>query len=320
MRPITIPAPHRLAAALVAFLVTFGAAAAADRPGAPDLSPEEQSLLDRLSDRADLYRTYALGFTCEESVIRSYYNAEQGRFRRRDRELYDYLFERSEKSGRLGEVRELIEENGRPVRRSTRYLNLDLPPSYAWSQIFSREARGRFHFKIAGKVLKGYRLLIQIDFVGWAAEPGKEDISGWSGRARIDSSTLNLYSIEAEPSGQSARIEAERLKYQRSFAIMGIPLASRPKSRTLTVLFGFENEGLTYPTESTLVKSIYVRTAEQGVEEKVILRYRTYRFFKVGTQVEEARDRPVADPNAPAAPSPPAGTTESPPDPNKPRR
>jgi len=314
---------------LIALAVLCGASSAEPGPApggelraSPERSADFEALLDMLAARADLYRSFALGFTCEESVVRSYYNAEQGTFRRRERELYDYLFERSEKSGRLAEVREILEENGKKVRRTTRDLSLDIPPSYAWSQIFARENRARFQFRPAGRILRGYRLLILIDFFGWSAEPGKEEIAGWSGRASVDSGTLNLHSIEAEPSGQSARIEAERLKYQRAFAIMGVPLASRPKSRALTVTFGFDNEGLTYPTETMLAKSVYVSTAEQGLEEKSVLRYRSYRFFRVGTAVDEAREKPL-DPNAPPPPtSAPEAPAPAPPptDPNAPRR
>jgi len=278
----------------------------AETPAAPvtasaaagDPNPEFDALLARLSAKADQYLDYALGFTCEESIVRSKYDPERGSFRRRDREVYDYLFERSSKSGRLGEIRDIIEENGKPVRRSTRYLDLEVPPSYAWSQMFAKENRGRFNFRPAGRVLKGYRLLAQIDFVGGAAVPGKEDIFGWSGRASVDSGTLNLHMIEAEPSGQSARIEAERLKYQRAFEIMGVPLASRPKSRTLNVRFSFDNKGLTYPTETMLVKSVYVRSAEMGLEEKIVLRYRAYRFFVTGAEQNNVASEPAApDPN-----------------------
>ncbi len=272
----------------------------ADEPLAPAESPtgtpmDLDQLLEALAERAAEYERYALGFTCEESVVRSFYQAEKGSFRRRDREVYDYLFAVSEKTGRLEEIREIIEENGKPVRRNVRELNLGIPPAYAWSQIFSRKNSGRFFFRYAGRLIRGYRLLLQIDFVGAAAEPGKSDIAGWSGRASVDSETLNLHTIEAEPSGQAARLEAERLKYQRAFAIMGVPLASRPKSKTLSVTFGFMHEGLTYPAVSTLTKSVYVSTAEQGLEERSVLRYRSYRFFRVGTQVDEPREAPVSD-------------------------
>src|SRR5882724_9229096 len=219
----------RRAAPLLAFLLVCpGAgspsfvASAAEPAASADPSPEGQdgdlaALLERLAARAEQYRKRALGFTCEESLVKSTYDADKGTFKNRRRERYDYLFERSEVSGRLGEVRDIIEENGKPVRRSTRDLALEIPPSYAWSQIFAAENRGKFHFKIAGKVLKGYRLLIQLDFTGWASEPGTADIGGWSGLASVDSSTLNLVSIAAEPSGQTGRVEAEKLKYQRSF-------------------------------------------------------------------------------------------------------
>jgi hypothetical protein len=254
-----------------------------------------EALLDRLADRAAQYRRFALGFTCEESLVQTFYKAERGAFSRRERKVYDYLFAKSEKSGDLEEIRELIEENGKQVRRSQRDLNLKIPPAYAWSQIFASENRGRFFFRYAGRLLSGYRLLIQIDFAGAAATPGGTDIAGWSGRASIDSETLNIHTIEAEPSGQAARIEAEVMKYQRAFAIMGVPLASRPRSRTLTVQFGFAHQGLTYPAVASLLKSVYVSTAEQGLEEKIDFRYRSYRFFVTGTKVEEPRDAPLPD-------------------------
>lgn len=281
---------------------------------ATDPNKAMSDLLDLLAKRAQLYRQHALKFDCTESVIRSFYNPEKGEFKRRDREIYDYIFTESGKNGNLEEDRVILEENGKPVRHSSRDLQLQIPPAYAWSQIFSERNRGRFLFRPAGKVLKGYRLLIQLDFVGAAAEPGGPDIAGWSGRVSVDSTTLNLYTIEAEPSGQAARIEAEALKYQRAFAIMGVPLASKPRSRSLSVTFGLEHEGLTYPTDSSLEKFVYVRTGEQGREEKTSLRYRDYRFFKVGTKEEEARDKP----SGPEAPPPAPPPDPSPPDTNPP--
>jgi len=297
------------------------AAAEKTAPASIDESPELAGLLQKLATRADLYRKYALGFTCEESLVKTYYDPDKGSFKRRQRESYDYLFERSDKTGRLGEVREIFEENGKAVRRSTRDLELAIPPSYAWSQIFATENRGKFHFKLAGKVLKGYKLLIEFDFTGWATEPGTADIGGWSGRASVDSTTLNLAEISAEPSGQLSRIEAEKIKYQRAFAIMGVPLAGKPKSRAISVLFGFQSEDLTYPTETTITESVYVRSAEMGLEKRTILTYRSYRFFKVGTEAEEARPAPAPDPNVdPGTPPPEATAPIPPPDPNRPRR
>jgi hypothetical protein len=271
---------------------------------AADPNKEMSDLLDLLAKRAELYRQHALGFDCTESVIRSFYNPEKGEFKRRDREVYDYIFTESEKDGSLQEDRMLIEENGKPVRHSSRDLQLQIPPAYAWSQIFSERNRGRFLFRPAGKVLKGYRLLIQLDFVGAGAEPGGADIAGWSGRVSVDSTSLNLYTIEAEPSGQAARVEAEALKYQRAFAIMGVPLASKPRTRSLAVTFGLENEGLTYPTDSSLEKFVYVRSGEQGREERTSLRYRDYRFFKVGTKEEEVRHQPSGQEAPPPTPPP----------------
>lgn len=301
----------RAATVLTCILVLAGSPQAQSGPQPPGAAEEAtgavlemEALLERLADRADLYREYALGFNCTESVIRSFYNSEKGAFRRRDREVYDYIFTENEKSGQLEEDRRLIEENGRQVRPSSRELLLGIPPSYAWSQIFSRKNRGRFLFRPAGKVLRSYRLLIEMEFVGSAAEPGGADIGGWTGRVTVDSSTLNIHSIVAEPSGQMARVEAETMKYQRAFAIMGVPLASKPRTQSLEVTFGLENQGLTYPTEASMEKSVYVRTGEQGREERTVLRYRDYRFFKVGTQEQEARDASGAEETPPPPPQP----------------
>ena len=183
---------------------------------------------------------------------------------------------------------------------------MNIPPAYAWFQIFAKENRGKFLFKPAGKILQSYRLLIQLDFVGVGPNPGSPGIVGWSGRVSLDSSTLNLHSIVAVPSGQDARVEAETLKYQRAFAIMGIPLASKPRTRKVEVTFGLSHEGLTYPTECTMEKNVYVRTGQQGREERITLRYRDYRFFRVGTEVEAARDESLAGADDAGTPPPDA--------------
>jgi hypothetical protein len=58
-----------------------------------------------------------------------------------------------------------------------------------------------------------------------------------------------------------------------------------------------------------------------GLEKRTLLTYRSYRFFKVGTEAEEARPAPAADPNLDPNAMPPAATPPSPsPDPNRPRR
>ncbi len=296
MNPLRHPGIARPLAAVACLLACTVVRASNGKATDGAAEREMEALLDRLAERAELYRRYALGFACTESVIRSFYSPEKGEFKRRDREVYDYIFTEKESSRELVEDRILIEENGRPVRRTARELDLQIPPPYAWSQIFAASNRGKFLFKPAGKILKSYRLLIQLDFVGAAAVSGGGDIAGWSGRVSVDSETLNIHSIEAEPSGQAARVEAETLKYQRAFAIMGVPLASKPTTRKLEVVFGLGHEGLTYPTESSVEKSVYVRTGEQGREESTTLRYRDYRFFKVGTQQEEARHAPAGEP------------------------
>jgi hypothetical protein len=58
------------------------------------------------------------------------------------------------------------------------------------------------------------------------------------------------------------------------------------------------------------MKSVYVSSAELGLEEKTVLRYRDYRFFDVGTEVEKARDKPAEGATPPDLPADPNDAPE----------
>jgi hypothetical protein len=257
----------------------------------PEEDPNFVQLMDRLAQRASLYRQKALGFTCREVVNTAKYDLDNGSYKKGDRSMYDYLFE-ERPGGGLREVREeLIKEKEGFKRRGTDY-EPPLPPAYAWATLFSRENRARFHFRPAGQVVKAYRLLTIIQFIGTSPNPGGTDIAGWSGTVAVEGKTLNLWSIQAQPSGQDVRLEVEILKYRRAFAIAGVPLAARPHGWQLDVTFGIEVEGLSYPTEQSLAMTSLAQSQRMVVEEKQSFKYDDYRFFQTTTGEEVKEGKP----------------------------
>lgn len=275
------------------------------RVAVPEEDPNFLALLDRLAERAELYRKRALGFTCREVVIVADYDLDSADFKKSDKKLYDYLFE-ERPEGTLREVRERLEEEKDGVKRRSTDYEPPVPPAYAWATLFSQANRGRFHFRPSGQEVRAYRLLTRIEFIGIAPNPGGNDISGWSGTVALEARSLNLWSVEAAPSGQSVRLDVEILKYRRAFAIVGVPLASRPHGWQLDVTFGIEVAGLSYPTEQALsMTSLASGSQKMAVEEKTTFRYEDYRFFGVEVPPEELKETEPSAGDPP--PSPPPG-------------
>ncbi len=255
------------------------------RVALPEEDPAFVDLMDRLTKRSALYRRYAKGFTCREVVRLAKYDVDSSSYKNNEKTVYDYLFEEIP-GGRLREVREEIVESKKGIKRRGTDFEPQAPPAYAWATIFGPENRGRFHFRPAGQVVKAYRLLTLVEFVGISPNPGGSDISGWSGRIALEARSLNLWSVHAEPSGQGPRLEAEIFKYQRAFAIAGVPLASRPHGWELNVTFDMERFGLSYPTEQTLSMTSLTGLGKMNLEKKTVFRYEDYRFFEVATEEE----------------------------------
>jgi len=268
------------------------------RVAVPEDDPNFVRMLDALADRAALYRKRALGFSCRETVIIAKYDIESGNFRKSDKTAYDYLFEERPGAG-LHEVREEVVEkrDGEEKTKGTDF-EPNVTAAYAWATLFSRENRGRFHFRPAGQVVKAYRLLTLVDFVGTSPNPGGNDIAGWSGQVALEARSLNLWSVEAVPSGQDARLEVEITRYRRAFAIAGVPLASRPHGWKLNVTFGMDVADLSYPTEQILGMTSLAHSQKMVVEQKTTFRYEDYKFFGVetGQEVKEIEQPPAPPP------------------------
>jgi hypothetical protein len=100
------------------------------------------------------------------------------------------------------------------------------------------------------------------------------------------------------------RLQAEILRYTRAFAIVGVPLAAKPHGWKLTVTFGMEQKGLSYPTENILSQSSLGKANRMNESERTTLRYEDYRFFGVEASPEElsGSEDDDADPNKPRSP------------------
>jgi len=292
------PSAKLVLAALVVLLAAPRAARPQGTP-APD-SPsvretarrphEETSFLQlraALADRADTYKREALGFTVRETVIEAKYDVETASHKGSKTYTYDYLFE-ERPDGALREYRQLLEKtrDGEWKRRKAEF-EPPIPPAYLWAALFSRDNEGRFNFRPAGQVVRAYRLLTLIDFIGIAPNPGGNSIDGWSGQVAVDARSLNLWAIRAEPTGQDVRLEVQIMKYNKAFAIAGVPLASRPHGWQLDVTFGFEREGLSYPTQQVLSMTSLARDQEMRVQQKTSFKYEDYRFFVPEVSAEE---------------------------------
>ncbi len=263
--------------------------------GRPQQEAAFQQLRDALANRADTYKAEALGFTCHETVIEARYDVETAGHKNSKTYNYDYLFE-ERPDGALREYRQLLEKtrDGEWKRRKADF-EPPVPPAYLWAELFSRDNEGRFNFRPAGQVVRAYRLLNLIDFIGIAPNPGGPQIDGWSGQVAVDARSLNLWSISAEPTGQNVRLEVEVMKYNKAFAIAGVPLAARPHGWHLDITFGFEREGLSYPTQQVLSMTSLARDQEMRVQEKMSFKYEDYRFFVPDVTAEEVMTPPPAD-------------------------
>ena len=263
--------------------------------GRPQDEVTFEKLRASLADRADTYKQEALGFTCRETVIEAKYDIETAGHKSSKTFNYDYLFE-ERAEGVLREYRQLLEKtrDGEWKRRKAEF-EPPVPPAYLWAELFSHENEGRFNFRPAGQVVRAYRLLTLIDFIGIAPNPGGTKIDGWSGQVAVDARSLNLWSISVEPTGQQVRLEVEVMKYNKAFAIAGVPLASRPHGWHLDVTFGFEREGLSYPTQQVLSMTSLARDQEMRVQQKTSFKYEDYRFFVPEISAEEFLTPPPAD-------------------------
>jgi hypothetical protein len=273
-------------AAALATLSTFAALAVAlgqELPPPPRQgawSPLPAELVSVLEPKAEAYRDRALNFTCTELIRSTQYEDEvAGDERIRTFDLL--LVEAPDRPSGLRAVRT------RPGDPDADPVDIDLPfpEAYAWTQLFQENVRSTLRFKVGDWHTTPWKLAIPISWISSAPLLEQDRITEWSGTAEIEFRTGNLLQIVARPSFQDERLRRALENYLTSFRVLGFSLAPPPEGVELTVDFGYDHEGFTYPTRVELREFRQVRRDVRATISRRVIEYRDYRFF--GTAVEE---------------------------------
>ena len=249
------------------------------KPQAPWTLPED--LRSRLAHTADLYREYALRFTCMETVRLARYDADAEASNESVRR-YAYLLEREADGETLHEVRQKVKEDGTPHGGEVRDEE-PFPPAYAWVQLFSRFDQSFFAYRDQGERVEGYDWVREIEFRGALPFTDGKDIRQWEGTVLVDAVTLTPLEIHAQPTGQDARIRALYDRWSQAFNIIGLHMAPRPLLYGAFVQFGLRTAGLSFPTELRYDTRIAVSAKRSAPRQASSRRYEGYQFFKTAT-------------------------------------
>jgi hypothetical protein len=214
-----------------------------DAQGEWGLAPD---LLKRLAQRAENYRTYGNRVTCDETArIASY---DQGEASKESVKRYAYFLERDREGINLRESRQRLTAEGKPKGDEVEDEG-KFPPAYAWVFLFSPFNQPYFAYRDLGDRFEGFQWVRVLQFKGALPFTDGKDIREWEGLALFDAVSLTPVQIQARPSAQRERIQAEFDRWAQSFNIVGFHLAPRPFGYRGRVEFRLVREGLTFPTE-----------------------------------------------------------------------
>lgn len=263
-------------------------------PPPPDSTEPEPSwglpaeMAASLARQAEVYREYALRFTCDESARVAHYD-EANEASRETTDRYAYLLERDPQGGSFREYRQVLktrkqkdgertETTGRDVDEESKF-----PPAYAWVFLFSRFHQPYFMYRNLGDRFEGFDWVHEIQFRGALPFTDGRDIRQWEGVALVDAVTLAPVEIRAEPSAQKERIRAMFDRWSKSFNLVGARLAPRPFGYRCRVGFGLRKDRLTFPTELRYDTFRAVGAKQFAPWMASVRRYEDYRFFKTTT-------------------------------------
>ncbi len=260
-------------------------------PRAPAPKPEtgrpeapwriDDPLLRDLAHEADVYKDYALRFTCLENVRLAKYD-ESGEASDESTRRYAYLLEREPEGETLREFRQKVREDGTPRGDEVKDEE-PFPPAYAWVELFSRFNQPYFAYRDLGDRFDGFDWVREIQFKGALPFSDGKDIRQWEGTVLVDAVTATPLSITAQPTAQDQRVKALFDRWSRGFNFMGMHLAPRPFLYHCEVEFRLRKDGLTFPTElryDTLRATSPKATVPWQASTRT---YEDYRFFKTAT-------------------------------------
>ena len=247
-------------------------------------------MLEALAREADLYRDYALRFTCTEEARIAHYDSSN-EATRESVERFAYLLEREADGQTLREYREALKKRQRSGARDVQYeptgkeVDNDerFPPAYAWVFLFSPFHQPYFMYRSLGDRFEGFDWVHEIQFRGALPFTDGKDIREWEGTVLIDVVTLTPLEVRAEPTAQKERIRALFSQWSQAFNLLGFRLAPRPFGYRCRVAFGLRRERLSFPTELRY-ETFRAMGPKQFVPWMASVRgYGDYRFFKTST-------------------------------------
>ncbi len=251
----------------------------APRPEAPWNLPAD--LLSRLARVAELYRDYALRFTCIETVRLAKYDSEAEASDESVRR-YAYLLERESDGETLREYRQKVREDGTP-RGGEVQDEEPFPPAYAWVQMFNLFNQSAFVYRDLGERFEGFDWVREVEFRGALPFTDGKDIRQWEGIVLVDAVTFAPVEIQAKPAGQDARVRALYNRWSQAFNLIGFHMAPRPLLYSAFVQFGLRRDGLSFPTELRYDTRIAVSAKQSAPRQASSRRYDGYQFFKTAT-------------------------------------
>jgi len=284
----------------IAVALLGGASGAfADASTPEDLFPV---VMKMVIERSALYEKAALGFSCEETIVKGKFSAASGENKREEKSRYDYLYEGSSGKG-YKEIRMLPAKNGDPVDSKQVDPDLDVPGAYDWALLFTPQHQPHFRFEAAGRELVGFHSTFVIAFRGARTFDRGKEIAEWTGRVWVDSDTGNFVKVEAEPNGQEELLELRTDEWRKALRILGLPAKHQPQGLHYRLQFNVDKFGLSFPGDAETRRFVLdTVSGEEEIKARIAQRFRNYVFFNVHSAEDFlGAETPAAIP----APAPP---------------
>jgi hypothetical protein len=238
---------------------------------AADETPDLETLLNHLSNKAGAYDLVALRFVCIESARSS---DKPDKMKR-----YDYMYVEAQEQ-RYRPYRQ--KHTGRPGRRvEEAEIEIGFPDSYSWTLMFHGDRQHLFHFKYVGQEWFSLRLAHIIEFSASLPFTDGSTIYQWSGRVWVDAENFNFLKVEAEPGNQTERLKQQLKAYRQSTRFLVFPLGRKPYGSKYEITFLNEYEKLSLPDQAEHYRFALNMDGDEELLERQVLRYTGYQFFDV---------------------------------------
>jgi hypothetical protein len=248
----------------------------------------DQSLLDKLAERALDYGNYALRFTCLEKVRSASYD-DNGEATKEKNTRYEYILTRDDEGLHYSESRETIKNSGKTEPAEGEKHDVGFPPAYGWTFLFSGFNQPYFAYRDQGQGFEGFDWVRVIGFKGSLPWSGGKDVREWEGIAVVNAVDFTLLEVRAQPSGQSERLEAEFQRWSKSFNVLNMRTGPKPFGYRCWVALRMRRDGLTFPTQMRYDTFRAVSMNDVMLTEASIRDYDNYRFYGVAVTEPEIK-------------------------------